>query len=557
MGGCSRYSSPSFEIIADAELHNRVDLLNRLASDAVSSSSPDSVLILAAYEKWGERCPEFLLGEFAFAIWDHPRQRLFCARDHMGWRPLFYWFDGTRLAFSSDQLLLFSVPGVCRELNRTKLGAFGAARYRNDGHPHETFFRGVFSLPPAAALTFTHDGPSLRSYWDPEDIHVQIPPRPEDAFEALRELLFEAVSCRLRSKERVAVFLSGGLDSSALTVLAAKCLAKSNRSLNAIAAVLPESSKPRFIDEREFIEEFRQYPNVDIEYVAPETGGPFDWIEHASCFAAGPVIQPAAYLLDAMHGAAVDRHAEVVLWGAGGEAGPTAHAWDYYLELAFGFRWPTLARELYRFRALSGRSPVRLLGGLMRNLLNPGTAISRQMFLFAPDFLRQTEDVPSPVLLWPNHRRAQQRFVTAIRSVHAFPYRITASRAPVTFPFLDKRVLEFCLAAPGNLKVRNGYPRYLIRGALNGMLPQRIQWRTDKRLFAPDYPKRFRAQQGKAADFVSSIGRRDPVRQIVDVDRLRSMLGTEIAHDWGKSFGVVPFTIYLICFLRQFVEFQP
>lgn len=544
--------------MADAELHNRVDLLHSLASHAVSSSSPDSALILAAYEKWGERCPEFLLGEFAFAIWDQIRQRLFCARDHMGRIPFFYWFRGERLVFSSDPLLLFSVPGVCRELNRTKLGSFTAAFYRDDGRSDETFFRGIFSLPSAGTVTFEEGKLSLRNYWNPEESRVRIPGKAEDAFDALRELLFEAVSCRTRTKERVAVSLSGGLDSSALTAIAARCLARSNRSLTAIAAVLPESSKPQFHDEREFIEEFRHYPNVNIEYVAPETGGPFDRIRHASCFTAGPLVPPASYLLDALQDAAISQHAEVFLWGMGGEAGPTAPGREYYLELAMGFRWVKLARELSYFYPVYRKSPVRLLRGSAKNLLYPNWRdSSRKMFLLAPDFLRQIEDIPGPPFRWPDHRADQKKFIQAIRNEHAFPYRITKSRVPVNYPFLDKRVLEFCLAAPGNLKIRDGYQRYLIRGALAGILPEKIRWRTTKQLFSPDYPRRFAAQVGTVRDFLRAIGRRDPVHQIVNVDGLRNMLAGDVSTNREISLGIVPHTVYLICFLRQFAEFQP
>jgi len=515
-------------------------------------------VILAAYEKWGDRCPEFLLGEFAFAVWDPNRRRLFCARDHTGLRPFFYWYTGSMLAFSSDPLNLFAIPGIRRELNRTKLGTFAAAFFRDDGHPHETFFRGIFSLPSATALSFDGVGLNTRRYWDPEETLVQVPARPEEAFEALRELLFEAVDCRIRTKETTAVFLSGGLDSSALTAIAARCLARTNRSLTALAAVLPESSKPRFTDEREFVEEFRTYPNLNIEYVAPETGGPFDGIEDASEFAAGPVVHPAGYLLDALHHAALGRSAQVVLWGTGGEAGPTAPAREYYLELALGMRWATLTRELRQFRARYRVKPTRFLGKLARDLLYPdGIGASPRMFLFAPDFLRQAEDIPLQRVRWPDHRTEQRRVIDGIRNVHALPYRTTAHRAPVAYPFLDKRVLEFCLAAPGHLKVRNGYQRYLIRGALSGILPEKIQWRTGKRVFAPDYPVRFRAQQENALRLIASIGARDPVRGIVDVDGLVRLLQRDLSADREKSLREVPFTIYLICFLRQFSEFRP
>jgi hypothetical protein len=104
--------------------------------------------------------------------------------------------------------------------------------------------------------------------------------------------------------------------------------------------------------------------------------------------------------------------------------------------------------------------------------------------------------------------------------------------------------------------VRGGYSRYLIRTALEGILPRRIQWRTDKKLFAPDYSARFNAQLGKACDFVAAIGPKDPVRSIVDVDRLKARLvPARDAFEWDSTI-LIPNTVYLICFLRQFAEFR-
>jgi hypothetical protein len=129
---------------------------------------------------------------------------------------------------------------------------------------------------------------------------------------------------------------------------------------------------------------------------------------------------------------------------------------------------------------------------------------------------------------------------------------------PQSFPLLDKRLLEFCLAMPAGLAVREGYPRYPIRAALEGILPRRIQWRTSKLPFSPDYFVRYNAQIGIAREFVAAIGPHDPVRTIVDVERLRTLLvpvdavaGSVAARDQ------VPWTLYLISFLRQFSEFQP
>lgn len=130
------------------------------------------------------------------------------------------------------------------------------------------------------------------------------------------------------------------------------------------------------------------------------------------------------------------------------------------------------------------------------------------------------------------------------------------------FPLMDKRLLEFCLAAPSKLKVRDGYSRYLVRGALDGLLPKKIQWRTSKEPLAPDFALRYNAQRERAVALLASIGPKDPVRAIVDVDKLESWSTYEMTASRYTSmqnlcagFGV-PQGLYLIAFLRQFPEFR-
>src|SRR5262249_21169187 len=109
----------SLVITADARLDNRVELISALG---VSANSSDGELILAAYRKWGEACPEHLLGDFAFAIWDARDQSLFCARDHFGVRPFYYYLSQSIFVFATEIKALFSMPEVQRKLNEVRLG---------------------------------------------------------------------------------------------------------------------------------------------------------------------------------------------------------------------------------------------------------------------------------------------------------------------------------------------------------------------------------------------------------------------------------------------------
>ena len=145
--GLSRINSHKhLSIIADVQLHNRADLLRSLGPGLQVEHPNDTLILLAAYEKWGERCGNFLLGEFSFAIWDDRLKRLFCCRDHMGFRAFLYWQTPTRFIFSNRISLILECPGVPRELNRRKLASMSVPSGHHMLAHEETFPQRGFSL---------------------------------------------------------------------------------------------------------------------------------------------------------------------------------------------------------------------------------------------------------------------------------------------------------------------------------------------------------------------------------------------------------------------------
>ena len=548
---------PHLTIAADVDLHNRDELLEALGiSGSQAASMGDRDLLLAAYAKWEEKCVDFLLGEFAFAIWDDRLKRLFCCRDHCGFRAFLYYHEQGRFVFASDIEPILACPGVPRKLNRRKLAALNVPAGHQRFH-RETFHEGILSLPAAAWMTVERDRIRRQSYWVPDLKAHFIPRRPEEAFEALREVLFRAVECRISDDYPVAAMLSGGLDSSTVTAIAARCLEKRNRQMTALAAVLPKDGPPQLADERNYIDEFRAWPNVHIEYVTAPGRGPFDFLDTPHRFYASPMLSSTVYLYQECDRIARSLGARVVLGGEGGELGVSAWSERYYIELAFGFRWFTLGRELVKLRSVRSVSPIRFFGGELLRVLSPPRR--REPYaLLTPEFLREFQTRRRWSINSPNQRRHHAELLRLWLGKHANGRGQTAfDLLPHSFPLLDKRVLEFCLSLPASLNVQDGYQRYMVRKAMEGVLPKRIQWRTGKTPFSPDYFVRFNSQLGMARDFVASIGKSDPVRSVVDVGLLARLLhpvdpltGSQDAR------SRIPITIYTINFLRQFAEFQ-
>src|SRR3989442_1004237 len=220
---------------ADARIDNRAELCSVLSAP---STVTDAELILQAYARWGERCPEHLLGDFAFALWDARRGFLFCARDHFGVKPFYYHHRPGRLfAFASEIKGLLVLSDVPRRLNETRVADYLVPLLEDK---EITFYEGIVRLPPAHHMTVSRDGVRIEQYWalDP-DREIRMKSDGEYAA-AFREIFTEAVRCRLARPIPVGSMLSGGLDSSSIVFVAPKLLAEDgSRELHTFSAIFP------------------------------------------------------------------------------------------------------------------------------------------------------------------------------------------------------------------------------------------------------------------------------------------------------------------------------
>ncbi len=208
-------------IVYNGELYNHQDLRQDLeARGHRYRTRSDTETIVHLFEEFGRDCVKYLRGMFAFAIWDRRKRELFIARDRLGIKPLYYWYDGKTLLFGSEIKAILAYPGVNPEFNRATLSEYLAFGYIPEP---ETMYAGIKKLLPGHTLVIGETGePSISSYWD---LRVQADdgslPR-QHYVERYRELLEGCVSSHLMSDVPLGVFLSGGLDSSAVAALTTK-----------------------------------------------------------------------------------------------------------------------------------------------------------------------------------------------------------------------------------------------------------------------------------------------------------------------------------------------
>src|SRR5215471_7586474 len=211
----------SIWIVFNGEIYNHRDLRERLITRGHSyRTHSDTETIVHLYEEYGKDCVTHLRGMFAFAIWDKREHKLFIARDRLGIKPLYYWFDGGKLLFGSEIKTILAYPGVKAEFNASTLAEYLAFGYISGP---ETMFRGIRKLLPGHTLEINERGEmKIRPYWEmPQGGDGER--RGRDYYvKTYRELLEQCVESHLMSDVPLGVSLSGGLDSSAVAALTTK-----------------------------------------------------------------------------------------------------------------------------------------------------------------------------------------------------------------------------------------------------------------------------------------------------------------------------------------------
>lgn len=484
-------------ITADSRLDNRDDLLAALGLHDRSIS--DAALILNAYLHWGEACPEYLLGDFAFAIRDAGRQTLFCARDHFGVKPFYYHSAGSRFIFASEIKPVLGVEGVSRCISEHQIASFLAGL---PAEPQATSYTDIFRLPARHSLTVTNDRVVLRRYWEIEPSRG--PSRPDSA-EEFRHLFTESVRSRMRGAKAVGAMLSGGLDSSSIA-----CVARGQRdALPTFSLVFEKGSA---MDERQFIDSVLEKGGFDSHFIPVVNHAPFAEFEQILEEQEGNFLAPGLATTRGIYRAAGAEGIRVLLDGHGGDE-VVSHGHGRLHELAVAGRWLELWRELrgasdihgtsiwqmyFRFlatygpawriakiRRAAGRLGNRILGKpapasggpAWRNLVNSELAdrtdlVERfQISGRLPPATRASETL--------THRW----MLSGALVPHAFEVLDKAAAnfgVEPRYPFWDKRLVELCLSLPAEEKLKNGWTRLVLRRAMEGILPPMVQWRRDK-----------------------------------------------------------------------------
>lgn len=486
-------------ITADLRLDNRAELIAALAlpEDRVIG---DGELVLHAWLRWGEDCPNHLLGDFAFVIHDPRHGLLFGARDHTGMKQLIHAHRPGRLfAFASEPEAVVRAPGIPCRLNEARIADF-LEDYLEGVDCTSTFFEGVHRLPPAHRFTVTRDRLTISRYWSLTP-GPELPRAPARAHvEGFLDTFREAVRARLRVAGPAGSMLSGGMDSGSVVALAARELAaQGDGPLHIFSCLGPDPA--HCIETRTALATIAAVPGIEAHVADYTRLGPYlDDLarltrEAAEKFDSHMVLPRLAYLMARRAGV------RVVLDGVGGDnalgsggrlarlirAGHWRSAWHESAGLAQYWHG---RRAAFLHRAIRQALTPDAARRLRRRWQDRHEDDRPDGPLLAPGFARQIDlaarkrafrALRTPRLMAPAESRAAG-FTHTFTTVGRERYDRVAAEQGIEprDPFHDRRVLEHALRLPEALVGGSGWHKLILREMTADLLPEATRWRIGK-----------------------------------------------------------------------------
>jgi asparagine synthase (glutamine-hydrolysing) len=482
-------------IVADARVDERDDLASQLGpiAEEASASASDAELILRAYLKWGERCVDYLLGDYAFAVWDGRERRLFFARDHIGVKPLYFASVGPWLLVSNAIECLRGHRAISNQLDDRAIADFLLFGFNQD--PAATAFRDIRRLPAAHAGSWSTAGLAVRRYWTMPIEDPVYYARDREYTDQFLELLRRAVADRLPAAG-VGIFMSGGIDSPALATTAVDLLGGPSADDPVCAfTIVHESLIPD--SDRQYAAMTAAHLRIPINYYVadaapgwPRSSGTETPEPFAGIFGRDPELR--CYVEMAAH-------SRVAFYGEGPD-NALLYEWRPYLShLMNQRRWARLVTDAGQFLLHHRRVPLlTTLPHLMGARLDPATGPvfpkwMDEELVRRHDLKDRWHDAHLPL------RSAHPVRPVAYASFHSPLWQsvfetlepsYTGSPLEVRHPYVDIRLLRFLMRVPVIPWCRN---KHLVRCALRGILPEAVRRRRKRPLSgSPDYERALR-----------------------------------------------------------------
>ena len=558
-------------IVFNGEIYNYLELRAELVGRGQSFETlSDTEVLLRGYLEWGKDVVCRLNGMFAFLIFDERSRTLLAARDHFGIKPLYWSLVDDALIYASEIKALLQWPGVCPQVNAAALQEYVTFQHTLDD---ATLFRGIWKLRPAHLQIVAVDTLAIRAerYWEP-DFSIRREWAEERAVEELRALLVDSARLQVRSDVPVGAYLSGGLDSSAVTTLAARQVSGGMAVFTGAFREGPEFDETAHAGAVADLIGARSHVVYPTETEFVDLLPRLVW--HMDEPAAGPGLFPQ-YMVSRL----AARHVKVCLGGQGGDElfGGYARYLVAYLEQAL--RASIVGDSAEGSDALPLEGLCEGLGTLKQYRPMLRRFVAEDFLGDAPErryfrLLDRTEGMLEAYSADFRHGHSREAVFERFRAVfdrpktRSFLDRMTAfdlaSSLPALLqvedrvsmavslesrvPLLDYRIAELLASLPPRLKYRGGRLKHLFKRAVQPWLPPSVVEREDKMGFP--VPLHFWAR-GRTREFFHDmlLSRACRERGLFDPAVVERLIGQESA--FGRSlWGLLQLELWH----REFVD---
>ncbi|RDD60183.1 asparagine synthase (glutamine-hydrolyzing) [Ferruginivarius sediminum] len=529
------------QLVFNGEIYNYRELRKELRASWDFHSKSDSEVILAAYEKWGKECPRYLRGMFAFAIWDPRTQSLFAARDRFGIKPFHYFTNGNQLFFASEMKALMPFLENI-ETDYIALSEYLAFQFTLGD---QTMFYGVRSLSPGHMMNISGGQIHIGKYWD-ISYELDFDHTPKFFHERLRELLDDSVQAHLLADVPIGSYLSGGIDSSLIAILASRHDKQNNAAFHG-----KFTSHPGY-DESRYAEAAARAGGKELHQASMTAADFLSNIEKVIYHLDQPTAGPGSFPQFMISGLAA-QHVKVILGGQGGDeifAGYARYLIAYFeqcLKAAIEGTYHNGDFVVTAESIIPNLSSLEEYKPLLKQFWEHGLFDDLdERYLRLIDRSADMDGEVDPTCL--NRESVVRNFQGVFNgngSVHHRAYldkmthfdfktllpallhvedRVSMAHSLESrVPLLDHPLIEFVATVPADVKFRDGKMKTMLKQAYSDVLPKSILGRRDKMGFPVPLNEWY---QGELRDFVQDIFGSQCARQrdIFNVDRIRNSI---------------------------------
>ncbi len=535
-------------IVFNGEIYNYIELRNELIRIGHSfSTTSDTEVILHLYSEFGNEFVNLLNGMFAFIILDRNKNQLYIARDHFGIKPLYWYHDEKKVVFGSEIKALLAHPEISAEVDPRILYEYLTFQFVMG---EATMFRNIFKINPGHYLTMNLLNYKVNDfiYWEP-DFKLDKYHTEEYFITELRKILEETICQQLRSDVPLGTYLSGGLDSSLVTIIASKFL---NNPIKSFSGAFEEG--PDF-NELEFARIAAQAAHAELFEIFPSEQEFIDLlpklIYHLDEPVAGPGLFPQ-YVVSKF----ASQHVKVILGGQGGDEifGGYARYLVAYLEQAIKgaiFESNEEGEHIVSLKSILPNLPtLRQYLPMMKNFWNDGAfePMDRRYFnlinrmgatsrFLHPDFFRERDEdiIFNKFSDAFNHSDTKSYFnkMTHFDLFGSLPGllqvedRVSMSVSIESrVPLLDRRIVDLISIMPAGMKFKGGEMKYILKRTIRDIMPEKILKRKDKMGFP--VPLHIWSKN-KAKPFIMDIllSKKSRDRNIINTDYVEKLINSE------------------------------